>query len=323
MPFDSVSDTDTVRTRAKARVRITDRLVRALPSPAKGNSIAYDADLKGFGVRVTAAGAKAFILNYRVKGRERRMTIGSYPEWTVLAARKEAEEQKRLVDRGIDPLLTRERERLAPTVRDLFERYAAEHLPRKAARSAADDRSMWNKSILPALGSMKLAEVTASDCDRLHREISKSRPVRANRTLEVLRKAFELTIRWGWLDRNPASGFHRNPEAKRERFLNPAEIERLFVALEGHCEADSTDVIRLLLLAGCRRGEALGARWEQFDLEAGVWTKPSAETKQRRAHRVPLSVAAVRLLRGRQAESDGAHVFPGQDGKALTDIKRT
>lgn len=78
--------TDTARTQIDS-TRINDKLVRGLVAPEKGNRITYDGHLSGFGVRITAAGRKSFILNYRFKGRERRMTIGSYPEWTVLAAR--------------------------------------------------------------------------------------------------------------------------------------------------------------------------------------------------------------------------------------------
>ena len=67
--------------------RLTDNEAKALPLPATGNRIAYDSEVKGFGARITAAGAKAFILNYRVAGRERRITIGSFPDWSVKAAR--------------------------------------------------------------------------------------------------------------------------------------------------------------------------------------------------------------------------------------------
>lgn len=78
-----------------------------------------------------------------------------------------------------------------------------------------------------------------------------------------------------------------------------------------------------MLLTGCRRGEALTATWDQFDLEAGVWTKPSAHTKQRKLHRVPLSGAAVALLQGMRHEAASPFVFPGAPGKPLSCVKRT
>lgn len=319
---DTHENTDTARTQI-ARVRISDRFVKNAPVPERGNRITYDDALRGFGLRITAKGMRSFVLNYRVKGRERRITIGPYPAWSVAAARKQAEEFRRRINLGDDPLEEREATRDAATVKDLFARYAEEHLPTKSSRSAADDRSMWMNDILPALGPKKVADLTATDCDKLHRAISMDRPTRANRVIEVLRKALNLAIRWGWLERNPASGVRRNPETRRTRYLNHAEIERLEAALDAHPRRVSADAIRFLLLTGCRKGEALGATWDQFDLTRRVWTKPETMTKQRRLHRVPYSEAVAAILERRRAEAVGTFVFSGSLGTPLVDIKKT
>jgi integrase len=314
----------------RATAHLTDRSIRALPIPPAGAVITYDADVPGFGIRITAKNVRSFVLNYVVNGRERRMTIGRFPTWSATAAREEARALRRKVDARIDPLDQQEAQlraaeatRAAPTMQDLFSRYAAEHLPRKAPRSAADDRSMWRQIVLPRLGSLKVDAVQPADIDALHTEVSSARPVRANRVVEAMRKAFNLAIRWGWRTDNPASGVHRNPEEKRARYLSAAEILRLSEALAEHPEKTSVTAIRLLMLTGARRSEVLGARWDMFDLDAGVWVKPSAHTKQRREHRVPLSAAATELLREIQAQATSPYVFPGIDGKPLTDIKRT
>jgi integrase len=227
------------------------------------------------------------------------------------------------VDIGIDPLEERIADRSAPTVRELFDRYALEHLPTKAPRSAADDRSMWIKDILPALGASKVADLTSSDCDELHRAISAQRPIRANRVIEVLRKALNLAIRWEWIDRNPASGARRNPEQKRTRYLGRDEVGRLVRALEEHPERASADALLFMLLTGCRRGEALGAQWSHVDLQRRIWTKPSAETKQRREHRIPYSMAVASILERRRAETVGTFIFPGRLGAPLVEVRRT
>jgi integrase len=309
---------------------LTDRTIRTLPVPATGAVITYDASLPGFGIRVTAKGIRAFVLNYVVNGRERRMTIGRFPTWSATAAREEARALRRKIEAKIDPLDEQEAQlraaeaaRAAPTMQALFDRYAAEHLPRKAPRSAADDRSIWQQLILPRLGSMKVDAIQPSDIDALHAEISATRPVRANRMVEVVRKAFNLAIRWGWRANNPASGVHRNHEDRRARYLSPAEILRLSEALKGHPGRVAANAIRLLMLTGARRSEVLGARWEMFDLSSGVWVKPSAHTKQRLEHRVPLSAAATELLKEMKAGGGGPHVFPGADGNPRTDLKRT
>lgn len=313
---------DTGRTHAQRR-RLTDSLIRKLPTPAKGNRIIYDEIVPGFGVRVTAGGTRSFILNYWVEGRERRMTIGQFPSWTAASGRKQAQRLKRDIDLGVDPLAEHNEKRSAPTIRQLFERYEREHLPTKSERSAADDRSMWRNDILPVLGSIKVAAIEPHQCDALHRKISRDRPVRANRVLEVLRKALNLAIRWGWIERNPASGCRRNPEQKRHRYLARDEVAKLVEALRSHPERASADALLFMLLTGCRRGEALNAKWAQFDLRNRIWTKPSSETKQRREHRVPFSLAVAELLDWRRAESVGAFVFPGKLGAPLRDVRRT
>src|SRR6266446_5040420 len=110
--------------------KLTDKQVRALVAPIAGNQITYDSIVSGFGVRITAGGAIAFILNYRVKatGLERRYTIGSYPDWNVAAAREEAKRLKREVDSGGDPLGQLKADRDAPTVKDLCDRFKVEHV---------------------------------------------------------------------------------------------------------------------------------------------------------------------------------------------------
>ena len=294
--------------------RLTHALVRKALPPDRGQRFLWDSDIGGFALRITSSGAKAFVIDYRSKRRQRRLTIGSYPDWTVAAARDEARKIRRLVDRGIDPMAQRHAEASAPSVRDLWERYSAGHLPTKAARTQADERSMWEKLILPALGTMKVAEVAHDDVVCLHRDITTRRgtPVRANRTIEVLRKAFNLAIRWKWRLDNPAKGIQRNQEEKRTRYLSQQELARLSKALAVHPEKVSANAIRFLMLTGARRGEALNARWDQFDLKAGIWTKPSAHTKQRREHRVPLSAPALLLLSELKRSAEGPYVFPGK-----------
>src|SRR5437764_11001305 len=100
---------------AAASAKFDDRFVRSLTPPPKGNRIIYDRGgkepVRGFGVRVTAAGAKSFVLNYTIAGRERRLTIGGYPAWSVAAAREQAKSLRRRVDSREDPLAVKQAER--------------------------------------------------------------------------------------------------------------------------------------------------------------------------------------------------------------------
>ena len=304
--------------------QITDKLVRSLTPPPKSNRITYDKTVKGFGARITAAGAVSFVLNYRVGGRERRYTIGAYPDWSVVAAREEAKRLKRKVNVGHDPMGARHADRAAPTVTQLAKRYLDEHAIHKVARAQADDRSIIDKLVLPAIGQFKVQDVRREDIDQLHRQVSKTRPIRANRMAQLLSKMFALAVRWEYRLDNPVQGLRRNPEPKRNRYLSAEEMQRLLQALNEHPNQQSANVVRLLLLTGARRGEALSATWDQFDLEAGVWTKPSAHTKQKKEHRVPLSAGAIQLLTRMQAEETGSgYLFPGRNPEEpLKEIRR-
>jgi hypothetical protein len=130
--------------------RLTDRLVKALPAPASGSKIHYDSEVSGFAVRVIAAGARAFILRYRVGGRGRLFTIGSFPDWSTTAAREEAKKLKRRIDRGDDPMGERHEERAAPTVSDLIDRFQADYLPKRRESTIRDYRSILEKRCGPS-----------------------------------------------------------------------------------------------------------------------------------------------------------------------------
>lgn len=317
---------------------LTDKIVAALAPPNKGSKIYWDGGT-GFGVRVTAAGARAFVLRYRnATGTDRTLTIGAPSGgptgWNVTRARRYGDDLRQQIDTGVDPLADRQTTRDAPTITDLADRFEREHLARRRPTTARDYKSMLRLHIRPVLGREKVAVVRSEDIEALHRKISATAPYSANRTVAVLSKMFALAIKWGMRTDNPTKGIERAPEHRRERFLSPAEIARLSEVLAVHPEQVSANAVRLLMLTGARRGETLSAEWNQFDLGSGVWVKPSAATKSGKLHRIPLSAPARELLVGMKAEADTENerraragfspipfVFPGAEGKPLGDVK--
>jgi integrase len=315
-------------TQPKRSYRLTDSSVRQLPVPATGNKAYFDDRLPGFGCRVTAAGYRSFFLNYTSRGRERRFTIGSTVEWKAAAARAEAARLKdQLRVNGADPLAELRAERADPLVSDLCARYEEQHIPKKRYRSGLEDKAMIASYVIPHLGTLRVAEVSFSDVDGLHRKITKrGTPARANRVASLLSKMFSLAKRWGWRTDNPVKGIEKNHEEPRSRYLSGAEIARLTEALAAHPDQQAANVVRLLLLTGARRNEVLTMTWSQLDAEGRVWTKPSAHTKQKKVHRVPLSAPARLLLselRAGAAEVE-TYVFPSptRPGAHRENVKR-
>jgi integrase len=151
------------------------------------------------------------------------------------------------------------------------------------------------------------------------------RPYQANRLLALISKMLNLAVEWGWRRDNPAKGIQRYREEKRDRWLTDEELSRLVRVLEDHSNTRAANAVRLQLLTGARMGEVLKAERKDFDLERGVWAKPSHHTKQKRREHVPLSPAAQTLVSSivENADPNSSHLFPGKvPGKPLQDIKK-
>jgi len=327
------------------RLKLNEKTVREAENLGRDYQI-FDTDVRGFSITIYPSGNRAFTLDYRIAGRQRRMVIGRWPEWNTVAARERAKELRRDIDEGIDPLSLREASRAAPRINDLIARYLAEHTPHLAARNAADQHTIMHKLVAPDWGKKLVTEITKADVEKLLTKIAAGRarpskakpnnrarklqgpkptPVRANRVGEVLRKMFTLAIGWGMRTDNPASGFRRRIENERERFLTPEEIGRLAKALDAAKDQRAAGIIRLCMLTGARSGEVRQARFEQFNLDLGSWSKPAATTKQRKIHRIPISgdVAAIVRQRALLVPRGNPWLFPGDTpGQPVKEIRR-
>lgn len=323
------------------REKLTEKLVRAAEPRGRSWQL-FDADVLGLSICIYPSGSRSFMFDYRAAGRQRRYTIGRWPEWSVAAARERAKALRRDIDAGQDPVADRDEAREAPRIPDLIDRYLKEHAAHLAPRNASDQESMLRKLIEPHWQHRLVGEIDASDVERILSQIAEGRsrpkkdkpkgkrrqplqppkptPIRANRAGEVLRKMFNLAIAWKMRTDNPAATFRRRVEVERDRFLSMDEISRLSEALGAAEDQRGAAIIRMCMLTGARLGEVRTARFEYFDLERGTWTKPAAKIKQRRVHRVPISSEAVALIRDRlDAVPDGCGwLFPGDaEGKDL------
>jgi integrase len=172
-------------------------------------------------------------------------------------------------------------------------------------RTRDDYWRVIESDVIPRLGDRKVDSVKFADMDHLHRLITeRGSPIAANMCMSICRKLFSFAIQHEMTSSNPAKGIERNGAQPRNRYMSKVEIASLITALNAYEDQDVADLFRLLLLTGARRGETQAAAWDQFNLSEGIWVKPSAHTKQKREHRVPLAAPALALLAKRRAQAD-------------------
>lgn len=309
----------------KTPKKLTKTAVDALAYQGTGNAACYawDAELKGFGVRVYPGGRKAFVVTYRSGGRKRFLTLGTYgKDMTPEQARKAAVRVLGQVASGNDPAEEKQREARGETVRDLCKTYMERHGLLK--KSAKEDQRRIDKYLIPTWGSLKAAAVKRADVATLHAKIGKAAPYEANQALALIGKMFELARHWGFVPDqhpNPARGIDRFKEHKRDRWVTPEELPRLVKAINEEANASARYALWLYLLTGARKSELLQAEWSHLD-----WTREELripDTKAGRVHYIPLSSPALALLREIDRQADNPYIFPGaKDGAHLVNINK-
>ena len=292
-----------------------------------------------FGVKVTAAGARVYVAQYRIGRRVRRYTIGKHgAPWTPDLARKEAARILTLVDSGVDPMATKTAARAAPTVRELAERFMREHVQAKRKTTTAKlYKGILDKVILPALGGRAVADVTRADVAALHHR-HRTTPVHANRMLLLISKLMNLAERWGLRvdGSNPARHVERFPEQARQRYLSADEFHRLGAAMAAAARGPvrvpgetgpvtlspmALSAIGLLIFTGARRGEVLGLEWAHVDLEHGLLTLPTSKTGFKV---VQLNAPARAILAALPRVAGNPYVLPGlRRGQHLVNVNDT
>lgn len=308
--------------------RTTTRLTKTLIDLAVPGSQLWDCEVPGFGLRVTPAGAKSFVFQFRSRANEQgRIVIGRYPSTTVEKARKVAREHRVAVDQGGNPSRDRHGVRHAATLRDLADYYCQEYGPDRGlkAQTIKDARGLLDRFAMPRFGLRKVSDLKPSDIRSIHNDARKgSSRYQANRLRAVLSRMFTLAIQKEWRSDNPCRGVEKFPEDQRWDYLSEDQVADLLRACDQHHDQHAANAVRLLLFTGARLREVLKAEWSQFNLDTGMWIKPSHHTKTKIVHRLHLAAVTVQLLRSMQARGpDSQFLFPGRDGsKPRSDLKR-
>jgi integrase len=284
----------------KARPPLTKRTIDAAKAQTRDQFL-WDGAEHGLGLKVTPAGSKIFILQKTVQGRLKRITLGAYGDLTLEAARKRAGRLNGEIANGRDPVADaraqraeRERvERSEKTVSDLWDRYWLEIVSSENRPStAAEKRRMWKSRIEPAIGSLKLKDVTDQDVGAIVRGPVKlddeGRPVRgrgaAGNLYRLLHHLFAKALVWGMRPRelgNPLENLAEPKVPRRERLLKSGEVGALLTAIQDarvkKPEQESKPkklehetvlaAIEALILTGARTAEVLNLRWDDVRKE--------------------------------------------------------
>lgn len=303
--------------RRRSSIRLTKRTVEsAKPDPTRDRFI-WDEDLTGFGLRVTKAGVKSYVVQYRVPGARlaRRLTVAKVGKVTPEHARQTARAMLADVVRGVDPAAARKESRQAPTVGELLDRFDREHIAvRLKPKTARSYPRLMDARIRPRFGTMRVKDVTRTDVARWHHK-TRDTPVEANRSLVLFQKIMNTAELWGLREGvNPVQGVPKFSETPRERYLTADELYRLGKAISD-LEADPEQPLspylahafRLLLLTGMRRDEVMTLKWDYVDLEQGVIRLPDSKTGRKQ---VVLSAAAAEVLKRAPREADCDWVVP-------------
>lgn len=273
------------------------------------------------------AASKTFFYVARVRGRQQRLLIGSFPSWTPKAAVDRADELQRMIDRGEDPQQERRDRNAAPTFADLAAAYIERYAKRRK-RSWKTDQAYIDRFLLPTLGEVKAAEVSRRQVIGLIEDIAEETPVQARRVFALLRTLYNWAIGVDLVETSPCDRVKApGREQPRDRVLTDAELLQVWTALDNVRQLGESRskndlpmsegtalALRLALVTGQRIGEVTGMTWFEVDRETAWWTIPATRSKNGLEHRVPLSRIALLILTRAAAISDGSgHVFPGRN----------
>ena len=296
----------------------------AYEKTANKPDIRWDSDLPNFGIRVYPSGKKSFVLSYRHSGRKHLMVIGQYGVFTLSEAKEIAKDVlgKLRIDKS-DPLEDRYKHVKAETFDDLCHQYIKRYA-RSHKKSWQEDERRIDKYLRPAWGTRKAYTIKRADVAKLHNNLGKIKPYEANRVLALISKIFSQARKWGIVKDNhinPTQDVEKFKEHKRDRWVTPQEMPKLAEAINSELNEYARYAIWLYLLTGARKSEILTAKWKDID-----WNRMELklrDTKSGRDHYIPLSSAAVNLLRKIPVLKDNPYIIVGAvSGRHLVNIDK-
>lgn len=280
--------------------KITKRAVDAMRAGSR-NDFLWDTEVKGFGVKITPAGKRVYILQYRLGGagtKTQRYTIGAHGTWTPDAAEREAKRLLALVDQGKDPAddkRQRVREATDLTFNAVADRFEELEVPKRWPKSGGFVKDALRLHLRPKLGKRALPSITGQEIIALLDDLDGGQALRRN-VYAVIHRMLRWSKGRGELASNPLEDIEPpKPVASRNRVLNDRELRLVWTASE-ELGPIFCGLVRLLLVTGQRRDEVAAVDWRELDRARAEWLLPASRAKNGREHLIPLSSQAVALL---------------------------
>jgi integrase len=283
--------------------RITKRVVDAC-RPGLKDRVIFDSEVRGFGLKVTPAGRKVYVLQYRMAGRAsvtRRYTIGEHGELTPDQARAEAIRLRGRIRTGIDPQEEKKARSLPLPKARTFAATADDYLRHVVKTLRPSSITEWTRIIAydvrPAWGDRPIASITRGDVRELVKGIARSgAEVQANRTLTRLKTLFSWAVQQDIIPASPAAGLKPvAKETERDRVLADDELRWFWSACK-RLDWPFGPLFKLLLLTAQRRDEVATLEWRDLSADRSTWVMPREKSKNDRAHEVQLSEPARSII---------------------------
>ena len=287
----------------RERMKLTDAAIARL-RPREREYTVWDSRVAGLGVRVRPTGGRSWVLLLDADGRSKRVSLGPVSTKNVEEVRRECHARKANPEPGGAGSAARP----IPLFRDFVAgAWKEAHFDRYKPSTKKGIRYRLAGQLLPAFGAKPLDRIAEAGIRRWFDRYSRTAPGNANQALARLRQILNFAVACGHIETNPARGIAFNRRPKLMRFLSREEVTRLHRVLDAQTRKESrpqADIIRLLLLTGCRRGEIVNLRWSEVrdDMLALADSKTGPRT-------VPLNSRARRIL-DRQPRSGSPFVFP-------------
>ena len=283
------------------KVALTEQRVANL-KPAGSTLYINDGRMPGLSVRVTKAGAKSYVYTRKVHGKFFRKTLGKTAALTLESARSAAATYNGEIAKGIDLAATLKAAKAAAegkavTLAAAYERFLT--LKDRRPSTVKDYKMLWRLHVPERLKRKSLSEITSADVEKLKAEVGRKAQRTANKVVVLISAIMAKSGRWA---DNPGRGVEKFEERVRTRRLSAEELVRLWKVLDSAEGTLWADFFRVLIVTGARRTALCSMRWEDLDLDGGVWVVPATWSKNRREMAVPLTNIAVSVLRKRQGQ---------------------